>query len=66
MLKVKSTKHGMANKLTPMRVRLEKFLLDYSDGRLQNKSDSEILKQSMKLIEETIVRIDDIFDGEIK
>lgn len=52
----------MANHLTPMRVRLEKFLLDYSDGRFKKKSDKEILKKALILIKGTIAQIDDIFE----
>lgn len=55
-----SESHSLANKLTPMRIRLEKFLLDYSEGRLKNKSDGETLQKAIVLIEETIARIDDI------
>ncbi len=54
--KPKNYKHVLANKLTPMRIRLEKFLLDYSDGRLQNKSDHETLKEAIVLIKNSIAR----------
>jgi hypothetical protein len=60
MLKGKFKRHGLANKLTPMRIQLEKFLLDHSDGRLKSKSDHEILKGSFVLIKGTIAQIDDI------
>jgi hypothetical protein len=60
MLRYRSKSHSLANKLTPMRIRLERFLLDYSDGRLKNKSDHETLKEAMVLIEGTIAQIDDI------
>ncbi len=62
MLKDRSKNHSMANHLTPMRVRLEKFLLDYSDGRFKKKSDKEILKKALILIKGTIAQIDDIFE----
>jgi hypothetical protein len=60
MLKNESTRHGLANKLTPVRLRLEKFLLDNSNGRTKNMSDNEILKDAIILIEDTIAQIDDI------
>ena len=60
MLKDEAKRHGLANKLTPLRIRLEKFLLDYSDGRMKNKSDHETLKEAIGLIKETIAQIDDI------
>jgi hypothetical protein len=60
MLRNKSKSHSLANKLTPMRIRLEKFLLDYSDGRFKNKSNHGIINEAMALIEGTIARIDDI------
>jgi len=62
MLKNKSkiSMHGLANKLTPMRIRLEKFLLDCSDGRLKNKSDHDLLKMANEHIKSTIAQIDDI------
>jgi len=62
MLKDNSSisKHDLANQLTPMRVRLEKFLLDHSDGRLKNKSDQEVLNEAIVLIKGTIAQIDDI------
>jgi len=63
MLKNKSKSHALANKLTPMRIRLEKFLLDHSEGRLKDKSDHENLKKAIVLIEGTIAQIDDIFAG---
>ena len=62
MLKNKSrnSKHGLANKLTPVRIRLEKFLLDHSEGRLKNKSDQDKLNEAIMLMEATIAQIDDI------
>jgi hypothetical protein len=62
MLKNKSEsfKHSLANKLTLMRIRLEKFLMDYSDGRMKNKSDQAIQKQTIVLIQNTIAQIDNI------
>lgn len=54
--------HILANKLTPLRIRLEKFLLDYSDGQFKNKSNYEILNEALKLIEGTINHVDDIFE----
>lgn len=60
MLKNNSKKHALANKLTPMRIRLEKFLLDYSEGRFKNKKDHELLKEACVLIQGTIDQIDDI------
>lgn len=62
MIKNKSKSHGLANKLTPMRIRLEKFLLDYSEGRIKDKSDLEILNEAILLIKRTIAQIDDIFE----
>jgi hypothetical protein len=58
----KSFEHGLANRLTPMRIRLEKFLLDYADGRFKNNSDHENLKKAMDLIRATIVQVDNIFE----
>ena len=62
MLKHKSKRHGLANKLTPLRIRLEKFLLDHSDGRLKNKSEHEMLKEAIALIKGSIAQIDDILE----
>jgi len=63
MLKNKLKSHLFANKLTPIRVRLEKFLLDHSEGRLKNKSDHELLKMANNLIKGAINQIDYIFKG---
>jgi hypothetical protein len=63
MLRYNSKYHALANKLTPIRVRLEKFLLDHSNGCFKNKNDFEKLKEAKKLIAVTIVRIDEIFEG---
>ena len=60
--KSKNIRHTLANKLTPVRIRLEKFLLDYSEGRLQDRGDLQILKESIVLIKETIVQIDKILE----
>jgi hypothetical protein len=62
MLKDKSKGHVLANKLTPMRIRLEKFLMDYSDGHLKNKNDHETLKDAIVLIKGTIAQIDEVFE----
>jgi hypothetical protein len=62
MLKDRSKSHALANKLTPMRIRLEKFLLDHSEGRLKSKSDQETLQQAIELIKSTIVEIDHILE----
>jgi hypothetical protein len=62
MLKHKLNNHALANKLTPIRIRLEKFLLDHSDGRLKSKSDQETLQQAIELIKSAIAQIDDILE----
>ncbi len=62
MLKDKTNSHGLANKLTPMRIRLEKFLLDYPDVQWKNKDERETLKEAIFLIKKTVVQIDDIFE----
>jgi hypothetical protein len=62
MLKDRSNSHALANKLTPVRIRLEKFLLDHSEGRLKSKNDQETLQQAIELIKSTIAGIDDILE----
>jgi hypothetical protein len=62
MLRNKLKSHSLANKLTPIRIRLERFLLDHSEGWLENRSDTEKLKEAQWQIERTIVQIDNIFN----
>ena len=50
----------MANKLTPIRVKLEKFLLDHSDGLMKRKSDQMIVNDAVVLVQRIIAQIDEI------
>ena len=53
--------HAIANKLTPMRISLEKFIMDYLDLRFKDRCDKQILNEAIVLMQETIVQIDDLY-----
>lgn len=55
-------RHSLANKLTFMRIQLEKFLLDDASGRLIEMNDKEKLKEAIELIDGTIDQIDAIWE----
>lgn len=60
MSRNRSQRHSLANKLTPIRVKLEKFLLDHSDGLMKRKSDQMIVNDAVVLVQRIIAQIDEI------